>query len=305
MSTDEPSGDPPDGAPCCYVHGDRTAGSVCRRCSRPICPECMREAPVGWQCTNCVRDGARRSPVISWRPRGTGGVAGDGRLGGRITPVVAALVVANVVVYIWEQHTASRVVARFAMSPQRVHANHEWYRLITAAFLHASFQHIFFNMATLAIIGPPLESALGKVRFSAVYLVAALGGSVASYLLSSASEFGVGASGAIFGLLGSYLVMARRHGWDMSTIVGLIVVNLAIGFAPTGFGVGRVDWRAHVGGLLSGAVVTVGLARTVGRGDRRARARLVREAALGATVVGVAVVGLGLLVLISPGQVNL
>ena len=210
--------------------------------------------------------------------------------------MVAALIAANIVVYIWEQHTASHVVARFGMWPYAVHTRHEWYRLITAAFLHANLQHIFFNMATLAIIGPPVEAELGKARFGGLYLAAALGGSVGSYLLSPASELGVGASGAIFGLMGAYFVLARRRGWDTSMIVGLILINLLIGFT------GNIDWRAHIGGLLTGSVVAFGLGAVAGA--RRSTGRVV-EALAGGAVVAAAVGVLALLVQIPPGQVNL
>ena len=287
-------------APPCYVHPDRTAGSVCRRCNRPICPECMREAPVGWQCARCVHEDSRRAPVSRWRP------ARGGRLGNtRLTPVVIALIVINFAVFLWEQTNYSDIVERFGMlanaiTPQGqlvgVH-NGQWYRLFTAPFLHASWEHIIFNMATLAIVGSPVEAELGKVRFIALYLVSALGGSVGSYLLSPQNELGVGASGAIFGLLGAYFVLARRRGWDISAIAALIVVNLIIGFAtPT------IDWRAHVGGLITGALVTIGLARSA---DLSRVSNRTTEIAVGAGTVLGAVVVLALLTVLPPGHVNL
>ena len=149
------------------------------------------------------------------------------------------------------------------MWPAAVHHG-QWYRLLTAPFLHANIEHILFNMLTLAIVGSPVEAELGKVRFIALYLLSAVGGSVASYLLSHANVLGVGASGAIFGLMGPYFVLARRRKWEVGNILALIVVNLAIGFASS-----TIDWRAHLGGMITGAVVTIGLARSA-EADRTA-----------------------------------
>jgi membrane associated rhomboid family serine protease len=279
----------PVAPPRCYVHTDRLAGSVCRRCGRPICPDCMHEAPVGWQCTSCVRQGARVSPSVRWRPKT------QGRLGNtRLTPMVIGLIVLNFAIYLWELTKFNNIVERFAMWPNGVHYLNQYYRLITAAFLHASFWHIAFNMVTLAIIGSPVEAEVGKVRFGAIYLLSALGGSVASYVLSNPNQLGVGASGAIFGLMGGYLVLARRNRWDRSTIIALIVVNLAYSFAES-----TIDWRAHIGGLVVGAVVSLGL--VVGAEDRDpARSTILQTGVVAATVAV-----LGLLLLLPPGHVNL
>jgi membrane associated rhomboid family serine protease len=224
--------------------------------------------------------------------------------------MVGALIAVNVIVFLWEQasgagfYTTENVripcsnvaTCRFAMWPAAVHHG-QWYRLLTAPFLHANLTHILFNMLTLLIVGSPVEAELGKLRFLVVYLVSALGGSVASYLLSPASQLGVGASGAIFGLMGAYFVLARRRGWELGTIVGLIVVNLVIGFAST-----EIDWRAHLGGLISGAVVTLGMAQSI---DQRRKGGRPAEVA---TVVGSAAAVIGVLValtMLPPGHVNL
>jgi membrane associated rhomboid family serine protease len=264
----------------------------------------MREAPVGWQCTNCVRQDSRQAPVTRWRP------ARPGRLGNtRLTPVVTGLIVINVAVYIWEMTShagtyvfqnvpcrGNTVECRLAMWPVAVHHG-EWYRLLTAPFLHANIEHILFNMVTLAIIGSPVEAELGKVRFLAVYLLSGFGGSVASYLLSKPYVLGVGASGAIFGLFGAYFVLARRRGWELTNIVILIVVNLVIGFATP-----AIDWRAHLGGLFTGAVATLGLGY---RADQQQRHNQTVGLVTGAaTTVGIVVV-LSLLTLLPPGHVNL
>jgi membrane associated rhomboid family serine protease len=229
----------------------------------------------------------------------------------RLTPLVVALIVVNVAVYVWEISTkggdftiAGNTYActlphlaecKYGLIPVAVHHG-QWYRLITATFLHANASHIIFNMLTLAIVGSPTEAALGKVRFLTLYLVSALGGSVASYLLGPANAPGVGASGAIFGVMGAYFVIARRRRWDTSAILILIGVNLFLGFVTTG-----VDWRAHLGGLVTGAVVGLPMSRS------RTGWQLgpIGEMAVGLGAAVVVAVVLALLVTLPPGHVNL
>jgi membrane associated rhomboid family serine protease len=219
--------------------------------------------------------------------------------------MVMVVIAVNVAVFIWEETNLNNIVYRFGLIANAIGLHGEpigvrqgqWYRLLTAPFLHASVEHIFFNMVTLAIVGPPVEAELGKVRFLTVYLVSALGGSVGSYLLSPANELGVGASGAIFGVMGAYFVLARRRGWPVSTIVVLIVVNLALGFSTT-----TIDWRAHLGGLVSGAVVAMGLARSA---ELRRRDSHGPEVAVGVISTLSVVAALGLIALLPPGHVNL
>lgn len=301
-----PGGPPPDdGAPpACYVHRGRPAASVCRRCGRPICTECMTEAPVGWQCRSCVRESARHSPVRRWQPARPG----YGRLGAtRMTPMVIGLIALNVIAYVWEMSSkpgglvlAGRVIGlcphsiecSYGLLPAAVHQG-GWYRLITGAFLHANLEHIAFNMFTLAIVGAPVEAELGKVRFGLLYLISAFGGSVGSYLFSNPYQIGVGASGAIFGLMGAYFVIARRRGWDSSAILGLIIINLLIGFTSAG-----IDWRAHLGGLVTGGLVGTAMTRS-GKGWQLG-ATGEMAVAVGTTAAVAAV--LALLATLPPGQ---
>ncbi len=252
----------------------------------------MREAPVGWQCQSCVHEGARQAPVTRWRPRAGAGAGQRGALGAtRLTPVVGILIAINVVVYLIEQTNYVSIVSRFALLPIAVH--HQPYRLLTAAFLHANLGHIFFNMVSLAILGAPVEATLGRARFIAVYLLAALGGSVASYIFSPALQYGLGASGAVFGLMGAYFVLARRHRWDTTTVLVLIVFNFGYSFIQSG-----IDWRAHLGGLLTGAAVAFAL---VVASERRTPPPIVGQIAV--SVVSLAV--LAGFAQISPGHFNL
>jgi membrane associated rhomboid family serine protease len=242
----------------CYRHPKRTTGASCTRCGRPICPDCMVQAPVGHHCPECVREGNKGVRQVHWRPSPTLG-------GRRATPVVRALIIVNAAVFLIAR-PGSSAWARFAQVPYYV-ARGQYERLLTAAFLHAGIAHIVFNMLALYIVGPSLESALGRVRFSVLYLLAALGGSVLSYLFSNPLIYGVGASGAIFGLFGAFFVIARTRKADTSGIVGLIVVNLVYPFVDR-----TVDWRAHVGGLVIGSVVAAGFALAETRPPSQRRA---------------------------------
>lgn len=144
----------------------------------------------------------------------------------------------------------------FGLHPPAVALNGEVWRLITAGFLHASFLHLLFNMYVLWLLGSELEEILGHLKFTSLYLVALLGGSTASYWYSDPASFSVGASGAVFGLMGAFLVVGSRLRQDVSQIVILIAINVGIGFVVPG-----IDWRAHLGGLVSGAAVAWFLAR--------------------------------------------
>lgn len=284
----------PVAPPRCYAHPDRVAGSVCRRCGRPICPDCMREAPVGWQCASCVKEGHRTAPVVRWRPS----PGSMGRLGNtRVTPMVVALIVVNVVAYLYEQrHLTIAFESKYFLLPALVHSH--LYSLITSAFLHASGMHILLNMVSLAIVGPPVEAEVGRVRFLVIYLLSALGGSVAFYLLAPSNELGVGASGAIFGLLGAYFVIAKLRGWPTQSILALLVVNVIYSFT------GGIAWQDHLGGLVMGCLATLGLMWSPGS-TRYGRSSETAQVVQGLAVVVAGVVGLALLLQIPPGHVNL
>jgi membrane associated rhomboid family serine protease len=229
-------------AETCYRHPDRLTGIHCTRCGRPVCPDCMVSAPVGHQCPTCVGEGNKGVRQVSWRP-------GTTRLGGRITPMVKLLVAVNALVYLITSQHLNNDIFRFGQLPIRV-AHGQYYRLLTSAFLHVSFVHILFNMIALLIVGSPVEAAVGRVRFLGLYLLAALGGSVASYLFSNPLQVGVGASGAVFGLFGAFFIIARSRRADTSGILVLIGINLAFSFTDS-----LIDWRAHVGGLVVGVAI--------------------------------------------------
>jgi membrane associated rhomboid family serine protease len=252
----------------------------------------MREAPVGWQCSNCVHQDSRTTPVIRWRPSPVGP---NGRLGNtRMTPVTLALIVVNVVCYIYEQsHLTLAFENKYFLIPMYVHQH--WYSLFTSAFLHASLTHVALNMVSLAIVGPAVEAEIGRVRFLVLYFLCALGGSVGYYLLAPQNVPGLGASGAIFGLMGAYFVLARLRGWPTQTIAVLLVINIFYSFT------GGIAWQDHLGGLVTGSVVTLGMMWTPGHARRPSE---MAELVQGLAVVIAAIVVLVALLQIPPGHIN-
>ncbi|WP_165985006.1 rhomboid family intramembrane serine protease [Streptomyces sp. YIM 98790] len=260
MAQQEQQG-PPPGLAVCYRHPGRETGIRCTRCERPICPECMIDAAVGYQCPQCVR-GAGRAP----RPRTLAGgtVRSDQRL------VIKILVGINLAVFLAVLATGDRLVTELAMIGfARTEAfetigvaDGEWYRMITAAFLHEQFWHIGFNMLALWVLGGSLEAMLGRIRFAALFLVSALAGSALQYLLAEPNVYALGASGGVYGLFGGIAVLVRRMRADMRPILALLAVNLVITFMP---GL-NIAWQAHLGGLAAGAVITAGLVHAPRRG---------------------------------------
>jgi membrane associated rhomboid family serine protease len=238
-------------APPCGNHPDRAASVACAHCDKPICTDCMQQAPVGWQCPECIADGAKKTRVI--RPFAGSDPNHTGIVGStNPTPVVIGLVVVCVVVFVASGLGKASVINRFGGLSHQVHQSDQYYRLFTSMFLHLSFLHIGSNMISLVIVGPAVEVMLGRSRFLSLSLVAGLGGSVASYLFSPANSVSAGASGAIIGVMGAYVVLAHNRRQPLGTVVALIAINLVIGFT------GNIDWRDHVGGLVVGILLAFG-----------------------------------------------
>lgn len=233
--------------PSCYRHPDRETYVRCVRCDRPICPDCMVEAPVGFQCVECVREGNR--DLKQGRTISGGVIHKDPTL---ITKILVAI---NVIMFGLQYLTQDAVTRRFWMTGAEVAFYGDWWRLMTSAFLHAGVTHLLFNMVALWVVGDVVEPRLGRWRFLTVYLVSAFAGSVLSYVVDPINQPSVGASGAVFGLFGALFVLALRLRFDIRGIIALIVINIVIGFIP-GW---NINWRAHIGGLIAGAVVTAAM----------------------------------------------
>ncbi|MET7291722.1 rhomboid family intramembrane serine protease [Streptomyces griseoloalbus] len=254
---DQAAGSPQDArsVPVCYRHPDRETGIRCTRCERPICPECMVNASVGFQCPECVRGGTGtgHAPNAAMPRTIAGGtVAADPRL---LTKILLGI---NVAVFVAVQVRPSLLRDLYLIGvwpptpfvPTEGVADGEWYRLVTSMFTHEEIWHIGFNMLSLWWLGGPLEQALGRARYLTLYLISGLAGSALTYLLASGTTASLGASGAIFGLFGATAVLMRRLRYDMRPIIALLVINLIFTF-----GWSNIAWQAHIGGLVAGVVI--------------------------------------------------
>jgi membrane associated rhomboid family serine protease len=273
--SDQPTGQ----IPRCYRHPNREAMVRCTRCDRPICPDCMREASVGFHCPEDVAIARKTTRA----PRTTVGALL------RESPpyVTVGLIAVNVAIYVITGIQAkslgnpSAVVKpdslfnKWQLLPTYTHSQDAYWQLITSAFLHVSLLHIGSNMLALFFVGPALERLLGPGRFLTLYLLSALGGSVAIYLFGSPYQGVVGASGAIFGLFAACLVMVRRLGLDLQWLIGIIVLNFVFTFS-----VNDISRLGHVGGFLTGAVASVAIAG-IPRAGRAARRLTVGQQAGG------------------------
>ncbi|MFE2048915.1 rhomboid family intramembrane serine protease [Streptomyces sp. NPDC059459] len=277
--------DPESTVTTCYRHPAVECHVRCTRCERHICPDCMREAPVGHQCPECVKEGAR-----SARQART-------IVGGRIstTPVVTyALFALNVLVYLAEA-VRPELVDRFSMVGARLVdpdggryvyegvylgdfrtegiVADEWERMLTSAFLHVSpfegtfgILHLTMNMVVLWQLGRVVEPMLGRVRFAVLYLLSALGGSVLQLVFADPGQSAVGASGAVFGLAAAYYVLHRRVGADMGAVNRFMAFLLLWLVVSAGF----TSWQGHLGGLLAGGALAFAYAYAPPGGRRTA-----------------------------------
>lgn len=287
MPNGEPGGPMPAGgsAPTsggiarCYRHPERETGVRCVRCNRPICPECMRPASVGFQCPDDVRHGRATQRA----PRTLVG----GAMRTHHPFVTWTLVALNVLAYILtalgavhgaNQNHTSPLFADWVLIPYKVAHDGEYERLITSAFLHYGLLHILLNMLALLMIGPYLERLLGMWRFAAVYLLGALGASVAVYAFGSQFDATAGASGAIYGLFAAALLLVRELGLNPQWLIGTIVLNFVLTLSVPG-----ISKLGHIGGFVVGGLATIAIAG-LPRNRRRLAANL-QAAGLGGMLV--------------------
>lgn len=210
----------------------------------------MHSAAVGHQCADCV--GAAAATV---RPVTTQFGARPQR---SAVPIVTYVLIGINVAMFALQMSSSGMERALALWPPAV-ADGDLYRLLTSAFLHFGTAHIAFNMLALYFVGPPLETALGRLRFSALYLLSAMGGSVLVYLLTL-NALTAGASGAVFGLFGALFVVGRKLSMDVRGVVAVIVLNLAFTFVIPLISSQNISWQGHIGGLVTGAAIAAAYA---------------------------------------------
>jgi membrane associated rhomboid family serine protease len=256
----------------CYRHADREAYISCQRCERLICPECMRDAAVGFQCPECIVEGSKsvRAPRT---------IAG-GAISMRAGAVSMGLLGINVVVFVLQMATEGNVNSVFQLGAMQgfAVADGDYWRLLTAAFLHAGFLHIAFNMYALYLFGPFVERALGTSRFVIAYLTMAVSSSVFVYWLTEPQVATIGASGAVFGLFGLALVLLIRTRQDVRGLLVLLAINAFISLQ------GNISWQGHLGGFVTG--VLLGLALAYAPRERRS---LFQLAAFGLTWIAIVV----------------
>lgn len=257
-----------DDAATCYLHPDRPTRIACQRCDRPICPDCMIPGSVGFQCPQCVNRGIKETRQLNLPYGGTR--SADPR---RTSFALIATNIAAWLAILVTGGVSGRLFDAFALMPgghcERrsdgmflvdrtlcLQQGSQWFpgvatgapwQVITSAFTHVDVLHILFNMLMLFLLGPQIEGILGRTRFLAVYFIAALGGSAGVMAFSAPFTQTMGASGAVYGLMGALLVMAIKHKGDVRGILLWIGLNVAFSFTFAG-----ISWEGHLGGLAGG-----------------------------------------------------
>lgn len=238
----------------------------------------MRSASVGFQCPDCVAEGAKSTR------------AGRTAYGGLrpSNPGATTITLIGINVFVWVLIVAtgwksSELIQRLALSPRGTCftsdgsgyfpgateamcqtaatryvpgvADGSYWQLVTSMFAHVEIWHIAFNMLALYAFGPQLELALGRARFLALYLLSGLSGSAFVYWLSADYSATLGASGAIFGLMGALLVVAYKVGGNVQSLLTWIGINVLITVLGSSF----ISWQGHLGGFVGGVAITAAL----------------------------------------------
>ena len=263
-----PTMPPPPTRERCYRHPDVETGVHCTRCGRPICPDCMIPAPVGHQCPQCVAD-ARRE----YR-------RGPGRriavANAKATSATALILIALGIGFLWELIVAGgpgsllggpsgrALIDAGAMvpftggtleAPTGGLAGGQWWRLLTSIFLHAGLLHLAFNAYALWIFGTVMEREVGRLTMLGVFLTTGVFAGAASYAFAPGFTVAVGASGAVFGLVGAFIAynyLRRHHVMAQARLraaLSMLLINALIGIS-----IPAIDWRAHLGGVVAGVI---------------------------------------------------
>jgi membrane associated rhomboid family serine protease len=241
----------------CYRHPGRETGVSCSSCERPICPDCMTVTPVGMRCPECARGAAGAGLRGGGRARSRPRVRAASRPSDEPT-LTYILIGINVALGLGtlisgantvgaDGFAGNQLLIDGAVSRPAV-ADGEWWRILTAGFLHSGFFHLLFNMFGIWILGGLLEPGIGRLRVGIIYFVSLLAGSFGALLLEPTAPT-VGASGAVFGLMGAAIIAMRAQGISaMESGLGLwLGLNLLITFAIPNISIG-----GHLGGLAGG-----------------------------------------------------
>ncbi|MGH3546163.1 MAG: rhomboid family intramembrane serine protease [Mycobacteriales bacterium] len=274
----------------------------CTRCERPICPDCMNAAAVGFQCPECVRQG-RQDTRAAVTPFG-GAVAEHGRedvLTRVLIGINVAVWLAVVSVAVLRGEVAGNQVSRLiltggitdlvrlgaAVPVESIDgvfsggiASGELWRLVTAMFLHYGIIHLALNMYGLWLLGQHCEHLLGRWRFLALYLLSGLGGTVAEFLFGNPNAYGAGASGCIFGMMAALFFFLRKLNTDVRPVATLLLLNLTLGFFLP-----QISLLAHVGGMIIGGAIGAVIAYAP-RGSHQTRTQILGICAVGVVLLG-------------------
>ena len=250
----------------CYRHPDRTSYVLCQRCGNTICGSCQTPAPVGVLCPDCTSAAQSATPSVAQR---------WGRATATGAPIVTYIIMAvSVVVWVF-QWLSGMLFGAGQVDPvtqalwyapfHSLPGVFEPWRMLTSVFTHSPsvIFHILLNMYTLWVFGRELEHFLGRGRYLSLYLISGFAGSLFVMMWGYVEPASVlvpvvGASGAIFGLLGAFIIIGKQMGGNMTSLLILLAINLAIGFLPGA----SISWQAHVGGLIGGLVTALIFMRT-------------------------------------------
>jgi membrane associated rhomboid family serine protease len=253
----------------CYLHPNTPTRLRCTRCDRPICGRCAIPASVGQHCPYCVAEAKKAQPKVRSAMA-------------KQSPVVLGIVIVTAAFYVAQLIIGDRLTFQLASVGPLI-ADGEWWRLITPVLVHATPLHILMNMLVLFVYGPNVEEAFGSARFFVFYILCGISGSAFSYAFGSGAA-SVGASGAIFGIVGVLLVyLYNRRSQQfiaqyLRGILGFLALNLVLGFV-----IPNVDVMAHLGGLVGGVILALGFDR---RGGTEARSPAALQLASTAAVLG-------------------
>lgn len=287
-----PAAEPQAALPGCWWHPNRPTGLSCSRCGRPACPDCLREAPVGFQCTDCVHSGTQqqRRQHRGYQEAGFGQRTVFGARLSQSVLVTQAILAVNVLVFLitvvqagsLNDNELAAVFQHGALYGDATLGHDEWWRVITNGFLHFGPIHIAVNMFSLWMMGRSLEQVTGRGRYLALYFVSMLGASAAVLLFGNPGGFPgtAGASGALFGLMGAYAVTVLKLRLNPTGLLVTLALNAFITFGIPGISI----W-AHAGGLVTGALVTVALLYAP-------QVNQARWQAIGIVIITVAIIGL-------------
>ncbi len=233
----------------CYRHPDRETGVSCQRCERFICVDCASPGAIGFLCPEDAKDRVKIQKATFQKSLLSA------------APVTIILIALNVLVYAAQQLFPGLIYSLWYANVGSITEDGSLLRVFTSSFAHSNTQitHILFNMYSLFVLGTLLEPMIGKLRFAVLYAFSVFGGGLGFLILSTQFGSVVGASGAVFGLMGAYLVflvVMKLNAGQMYIIIG---INLFLGFLP------GIAWEAHVGGLIVGAAVGYVLVSTRNR----------------------------------------